>query len=168
MTSSNRKRLFPALISSILFASGCQCEAVRDAYDGGSLDGSIDADPQDVAVDANDGAVSGSSFLANRFALVLALGEAPDGFTHVRVDQRLWCRSEMRNARAAIVDALGVSMPLELACSRTDEPTSLRAELPGPGPFWLVMVHEPMPDRPQWLHSSAVSMWTLDEVAFEP
>jgi hypothetical protein len=114
------------------------------------------------------GAISGASIWANPFTVVLALGEAPDGFTHVRVDQSLWCRSSMQNARAAIVDAHGAVAPLELTCSNTDEPTSLRAELPGGGPLWLVMVHEPMPDRPQWLYSSAVATWTLDEVAFEP
>ncbi len=114
------------------------------------------------------GAISSPVRGANPFAFILALGEAPDGLTHVRVDQHLSCLSETRDARAAIVDASGAATPLELACSSASEPTSLHAELPGSGPLWLVMVYEPLPNRPQWSPGAAQSTWTLERIVFEP
>ena len=115
------------------------------------------------------GASSGSSYWANPLSVVLALGAPPEGATHLRVEQNLWCRAgATSDVRAAIVDAAGVATTLALPCAPDDAWISVDVALPGAGPLWLVMVHEPTPDRPQWLYGSRVVAWALDELAFEP
>ena len=61
-----------------------------------------------------------------------------------------------------------VATPLALPCAPDDAWISVDVALHGAGPLWLVMVHEPVPDRPQWLYSSTVVTWAIDEIAFVP